>query len=533
MLSLLVAVIVGHAAIGWHWAQVQGTLPGIVCCEFTELASDTRGRLETLPPGAGLRSALGPYPHGLMVLLSAALGQVLPWTPALLHATDLVLMAAAQLLLYRVVSTLSGRWPALLAAALYPMVPGISVSQRAYAPYAGQWLLLLAATALVLHSRSLSRPGRTLVAGALIAVGGLWSVSPTDNLLFLASGAVLGLAAASGGLVRGRDDLGRPVPAGRVLAGAVLGGGLCATLVVTSWARRGDLRYHLQYVANELGLPVDGFIPLAGHQTPVYEQLADPWTATALLAYPRRLWSWEIGLPGAVLLALGAALWLARGRGRWLVAASALAPVLALSLVAKKQALYAYMALPFFVIAGAAGLGVARSPTGRRASAVLGVAMLGAFGLPWAQQSFVRARGVPVDEWQHHAFQYPQTLELHPLPPGRIPQVPASLDRLPSTCPVEGLLAYDGDGLASPFYAMALSGRCIRLVRSSPDQPLPAGVAGRVHVGAEPCTAAPASPPPGTEGWRRVGLDDLPSGCVELWVVDGGPLDTEGTAGPG
>ena len=261
--------------------------------------------------GLGGRLALGDHPD------------VLLWTV-------LAFLVATQLLLYDAGRTLHGPLAGILAAALFPLLPDVAWMARRWAPMTFHFFFLAAAASCLIRSRSFSRALPSLGFALSVGLGAFASVMITNNVCFLS--AALGMAAASvgRGLIRGAGP--RPDQAVRRWRVALFG--LLAAGAVTGIVVGGGLMVEARESLGRAG------------GDPTYEQYVSRWHWRALTAYPRHLLVTSVSPLLAVALLVSLVPFLRRGRGRAELLGWLLVPLLAFSLINKKNTYYLYPVLP-------------------------------------------------------------------------------------------------------------------------------------------------------------------------------------------
>lgn len=464
--------VAAHAADMLPWIAADERVSGSICCDLSGpvvdlVVSDRTGYRE---PFSLIRLHEQGGMSWLAFIVSKLQGSFSPDT--LLH-TQLLAVVGMQAAALWAVWPLAGPWAALAAALSLPFLPGIAFTARSWAPFPLQSMMLLVALGGAV--RGLDRPrwaAVTVVAGFLGATG---SRLITDDLLFIQSIGLMLSASVIGGLVRQEVAEGRAVSRRRLVLAALVTAALMLGAIIGAFAPRGDVAHHIGYYAEELGVR-------SGEVAPTFAQLADPWSEAALLAYPRRLSNFELGMRWAYLLiaALPGFLWF--GRGRAAIAAGGLGPLLILSLVAKKQIFYVYLILPFIPVFVAVGLlaPLRKWPLAQAAGAfvLVGIAATGLDTDPPARgSSFATVR-----QWQREVFQFPYPLTLYPQArdaAGRMsPDYLAAV--VPETCPapvgvmvldneVEGALLGEPELAARLSIELASAGLCAKIYRRLPD----------------------------------------------------------------
>ena len=339
--AVLGALLLTHGALFWSWIQRDSQPGRSICCDLVGPVAERAG-------AAGLR-AVGGGPR--------------PWTPdrgwlpsLAVDAIDalggdpdgLLLVGAAGILLgmlavFDLGRRLGGPLAGVVAAAVLPCVPALAIAGRRWDVYGTQaGLLSLAAWALVC-SRSLSRPLPALLFAGLSAAGAFLSPRETDGFLVVAALGAMGLGAGLRGLIQGEGPSGEETPRWRVILGGVVVVGLVAW-ALTTWVRFTSpegLGYYLRET---------------GHNT----AKVDPASWAHRSAVVGRLFWRDLTPWLAIPIEAAALLWLARGKGRAEIGAWVLFPLIALSLLPKKNHYYASVLLPALPLV--LGLGVAALP---------------------------------------------------------------------------------------------------------------------------------------------------------------------------
>ncbi len=383
-----------QTALGVRWAQLEQRVGEPVVCEAVWPVNDliTAAHTGQLALGdllgPGLSSWLGLLGH----LALGGGGQAL-------LLTMLACMMGCQLLAFDIGRLLGDRWTGVFAALLLPLFPDIALIGRRWGPILPQLLLLLAMADLLIRSRSLSRLGLALAVGALGVVGAFFSPFSTHDLLFLVGAGGLCSGAALRGLILGRPALGDDaVPRWKVAIGCLLA---AAPLFWAGWF---VWRFHTNpgYYAAEANA---GVYAGAG-------DVLHPWFLTA---YVRHIATASAGplLGIAALLGLVGFAWKGRARPElllWLVV-----PVVALSLIAKKNWYYAAVVFPVLPLLTALGLRALPWP---RVRVGFGLALVLVAGFGWYQAT-VGVGDAPI--WYRAArtdpaFQSPPAPTLQPDP---------------------------------------------------------------------------------------------------------------------
>lgn len=472
VLLLLVIGVAAHAGDMLGWIAADERVSGSICCDLSgpvvELVVSER---------TGYRrpfSLLQLNEQGGMSWLAFAVSELRGvFSPDTLLHTQLLSVVVLQLAALWAVWPLAGPWAALAAALSMPFLPGIAFSARNWAPFPMQSALLIVALGGAVRGLDRARWAAVVVLAGVL--GATASRLITDDLLFIQSIGLMLAASVIGGLIRREVADGRAVSRPRLATAALITAALMLGAIIGAFAPRGDVAHHIGYYAEELGVQ-------AGDAAPTYAQLADPWSEAALLAYPRRLSNFELGLRWSylLLLALPGFVWL--GRGRAAIAAGGLGPLVILSLVAKKQIFYVYLILPFIPLAVAIGLlaPLRRWPWAQAAgaAALVGIAATGLDTEPPEQGSNV---GI-VRQWQREVFQFPYPLTLYPQQRDAAGRMSPDylIAVLPKTCPaplgvmvldneIEGALLGEPELAARLSVELAAAGLCAKIYRRLPD----------------------------------------------------------------
>lgn len=316
----------------------------------------------------------------------------------------LLCLVAAQILCFDVGRRLGSAWAGLLAALLLGVMPEASAIARCWSPQGPQLLLLVAALDLLLASRSFSRLLPSLGFVLLAVAGCAYGPMNTENILFALAAAGMAAGAWGRGLVGGRG----PLPDMPVKRWRSLLGGLVVVGLVLSGSWLVHYRFMpLEYIFLEMGN--EGY-----HIGPAL------WHPTALLAYPRWLVWYGLEPLLAIPILLGLALFCWHGRGRSELLGWVVVPLVALSLLHKKNPYYIAGIYP--ALALVAALGFASLPprwqNARRTLMVVLAVFLGVGWQSWEQRSRATAGPQPDDGRPHlgDVFQTANPPDLHPWP---------------------------------------------------------------------------------------------------------------------
>ncbi len=370
-----VALALGLSWQGWlgmRWIRLdQSVCEGV----FPYSAWPLSQLIERLEHGQLWGYLTSTWPPDLFSFTGVAGRALFGANPDSLLVTVLVLLLLTQLLIFDLGRWLGSPWAGVLAALLLPLAPDTAVMARRWAAQLPHMLLLVAAANTLLRSRSLTRPWPTVGFVVVVLLGMSYSVWLTDDLLFVGAAGSMAVGAVLRGLLFDRgptpgDPPGRRrVALGSALTALVLAGGGWALIVH---------RMQLGYYVTE-------------SQAARYQALT-PWSPQALSGYLRLMWTETHGplLCVAALIGVGLLAWRGRGRGEllsWL-----LLPLLALSLIAKKNSYYLTIIYP--VVPLVTALGLARLPRWWIRGPVM-LALLAAAWVPWQRASFTASAGAP------------------------------------------------------------------------------------------------------------------------------------------
>ena len=471
VLLLFVAGVAAHAAWMAEWVAADERVSGSICCDLSGPVVDL-----VVSERTGYRTPLSPWrlhDRGGMSWLAFAVSEVQGgFSPDTLLWTQMLALGAAQAAMLWALWPIAGPWGALAAALCLPLLPGIAFAARSWAPFTIQSALLIVSLGAAVRGLDRLRWAAVLVVTGFL--GASTSRLITDDLLFVQSLGLMLAASVIAAAVHGQTATARRVSRWRLALGTLLTAGLMLGAIAHAFSPRGDVRFHLSYYAEELGVQ-------ASEQAPTYASLADPRSAEALMAYPRRLSNYEVGVLWTGLLLLALPGFVLRGRGRAALLTGGLGPLLILTLVAKKQIFYVYLILPFipaFVAIGLVGP-LRRRP---RAAAVAAALLVGVavWGIDTDKPPPGSSQGT-VRQWQRAVFQFPYPLTLYPQVRTEAGGSEAYLSAvLPQSCPSPlGLVVLDNDlhgalggepELAARLkIVLAEAGMCVSLYRQLPD----------------------------------------------------------------
>jgi len=392
-LLAILLLMVGQVWVSALWIQADGGIGDGVCCSFTApvleiLRAEGTGQLGW--PWSTYRQSMG-----LLVWPALGARKIVGANPDFLLWLNLAVVLLTQVLLFDLGRRLADRFSGLLAAGLYPMIPAITFMAHRWDAMVHQNLVLVAAAWFAVRSQGFSRLWATVGFGAVAAIGSVLSARETDNLLFMAAVGAISVGAFIQGLFG-------PAKVRTAIGTAALAG-IMAWFMVNYAFPLVDFAYFQDEMGNS-----------------EYVEGASRLSIAAVTAYPLRMYSDDFTpwLIAPFLLALIP--FLRRGRGRWILSMWLLLPLIALSMVGKKNFYYAAPVYP--VIPLVVGIGFA-SFKPRAIGLILGI---GTLVVSWAQFS---ARSLPTStfpaslssvEWtgaagpQKHLFQGIVPLHLGP-----------------------------------------------------------------------------------------------------------------------
>lgn len=322
----LVAAVAFNVGVTLRWiAEDQSVGPMLEASCLTHVTKLVRAHHE-----GHLHKQLLDFKPGLMAWAGLGGRLALGDHPDVLLWIVLAFLVATQLLLYDVGHQLHGALAGILAAALLPLLPDVAWMARRWAPMVFHFFFLAAAASCLIRSRSFSRPLPSLGFALAVGMGAFASVMITNNVCFLS--AALGMAAASlgRGLITGRGPRAdQTVPRWRVALFGLLAAGAVTGIVV----------------GGGLMLEARESLGRAGGD-PTYEQYVSRWSWRALTAYSRHLVVTSVSPVLAVALLVALVPFLRRGTGRAELLGWLLFPLLAFSLINKKNTYYLYPILP-------------------------------------------------------------------------------------------------------------------------------------------------------------------------------------------
>ncbi len=444
--------LAAQLAVAFRWIGLERRVGEPVVCEALFPVND----LVRLAHGGQLLEGLARLPDfGLLGWLGMGGARLFGSSGDTLLVIMLLCMLAGQLLTLDIGRRLGGLWVGVLAALLLPLFPDVALVGRRWGPILPQLLILLALADLLLCSRGLSRPLLALGCGLLAMLGAVVSPFATHDMLFLAAAGSMVGGAVLRGLALGRGALdGERAGRGWVLLGAAMVA-LPAGLLV--W-RLGPQYVSADYYAAEVQ---GGAYAGAG-------QVFHPWYLTA---YLRLLFHSSAGPWLTVATALGLAGFLWKGRGRAELTCWLVGPLLALSLLSKKNWYYVAYVFPVLPLLLALGLGAV---PWRRLRWAVGAVVLVVAGWGWGQASF-RQDSPALYRWPQKdpAFQSNPGPPLEPARHFRYSRHQVLLDGvLPgSSCPGGAVLGLLPTGSADDLiFVLADRDPCLRLESWEPDR---------------------------------------------------------------
>ena len=357
----LATLVLAHGTLLAWWIRRDARPDRSICCDLIGPVAQRAAAHATSDAGPAL--AWSPD-RGLLPEAGMRMIRWLDGNPdGLLHVGALGLLVA-MVAVFDLARRLQGPMAGLVAAAVLPCVPALALAGRRWDVYGAQAGLLCVAAWALICSRSLTRPIPAMAFTGLALAGAFLSPRETDGLLVLLALGAMGLGAGLRGLLLGVGPAGSVEKRWRVVLGGVVVVGLVAAGVDRwlVWTSPEGFGYYLRETV---------------HNTAV----VDPSSWTHRLAVVGRLFWRDLTPWIAIPVELAAIAWLARGRGRAELGAWVLIPLVALSLLPKKNHYYASVLLPAIPVV--LGLGVAALP-GRwirrtAAIAVIGVASVQLF----------------------------------------------------------------------------------------------------------------------------------------------------------
>ena len=333
---LLVAVIALHLLVVRHWiAEDQSVAPPLDASNIHQLS----GLIQAQQTGDLLRPDKLEQP-GLMSWIGLAVWNVFGHDPDTLKWLLVAAIALAQLAAFDVGARLHSRWAGVLAATVVPLAPDVTWMSQRWFPGAFHILCMLLVLALLVRSRSLSRPLPVLGMAIVLAAGSVMGVMHTNNACFLiAAGGMIAVAMVRG-IVLGRGPLERERAARwRPLVGGVF-------LLAVIWSVCHQVQFfgtNLAYLTGEMA-------------NPVFAEGASPWSWRALTAYPRYLAITGLSPLLAVPLAVAFVPFVRRGPARAELLGGIVLTLLALSLISKKNTYYLLCIHAYLPVVIAVGL---------------------------------------------------------------------------------------------------------------------------------------------------------------------------------
>ena len=494
--AALLLLIAAQVWVGALWILADGSLGDGVCCSFTApvfeiMRADGTDQLGW--PWSTYRRSMG-----LLVWPALGAHKLLGTNPDFLLWLNLAMVLISQGLLYDMGRRMARPLAGLIAAGLFPMIPAVTLMSRRWDAMIPQHLLLILGASLAFRSAGFTRIGATTGFGIVAALGSILSARETDNLLFMAAIGAIAVGTSLQGLFG--DKRIKTVLISGALAGAM------AVFMVQYAFPLVDFAYFQDEMGNK-----------------TYVEGASRLSLSAITAYPLRLYSDDF--TPWLIIPFGVALYpfLRRGQGRLILLVWIVLPLLALSLVGKKNYYYAaviYPAIPLIT-----GLGLSHLRPGKLGS-VLAVATL---AVGWAQFS---ARSLPTStfpqslaqvNWtgavgpQKHLFQGIVPLNLGPQGLSQhhraISMMRAELQGDSCDCPNQTLFVGQGD-ISDLHLAMAVIDPCMA-VSPWPRLDHPDSL-GHVIVESEGCTA---QPPPAVMkmGFTLASASGKGESCVAHW----------------
>ena len=334
--GLLVTAIAGHAALLLHWIHLDQAVGRPLVVTYVEPVTDlvrahAQGRVGDLQLA---------QPHSVLAWIALGGRQLLGGHPDYLLWLGVIFLVGTQILLFDVGRLLEGPWAGLWVAALFPLYPEVALTVRRWAPQIYQLFFLVAAADLLLRSRGLSRLLPT-VGFAVVALVGL-RVSPmgNDNVCQLAAVGAMALGAGTRGVLWGRGP--RRGQRNSRIVSLVFGLAAAAGIGLAVWQSglvQGELSHKLAEMDN-----------------PIHDQGPPRWSVEALTAYARYFLSVSVGWILAVPFVAGLVLFVRRGQARAELLSWLFLPLVAFSLISKKNPYYLYSILPVFPLVTVLGL---------------------------------------------------------------------------------------------------------------------------------------------------------------------------------
>ena len=344
--AALILLIAAQVWVGVLWIQADGSLGDGVCCSFTApvfeiMRADGTDQLGW--PWSTYRRSMG-----LLVWPALGAHKLLGTNPDFLLWLNLVMVLLSQWLLYDLGRRMARPMAGLVAAGLFPMIPAVTLMARRWDAMIPQHLLLILGASLAFRSVGFTRPGTTAMFGLIAALGSILSARETDNLLFMAAIGAIAVGTTLQGLFS--DKRIKSIVISAVLAGAM------AVFMVQYAFPLVDFAYFQDEMGNQS-----------------YVEGASRMSLSAITAYPLRLYSDDF--TPWLIVPFGVALYpfLRRGQGRLIMLFWLILPLLALSLVGKKNYYYAAIIYPAIPLMTGVGLSQLRP---KKLGAVLAIATL-------------------------------------------------------------------------------------------------------------------------------------------------------------
>ena len=494
--AALILLIAAQVWVGVLWIQADGSLGDGVCCSFTApvfeiMRADGTDQLGW--PWSTYRRSMG-----LLVWPALGAHKLLGTNPDFLLWLNLVMVLLSQWLLYDLGRRMARPMAGLVAAGLFPMIPAVTLMARRWDAMIPQHLLLILGASLAFRSVGFTRAGATAMFGLVAALGSILSARETDNLLFMAAIGAIAVGTTLQGLFSDKRIK-------SFLISAVLAGAMAVFMVQYAFPL-----VDFAYFQDEMG-----------NQS--YVEGASRMSLSAITAYPLRLYSDDF--TPWLIVPFGVALYpfLRRGQGRLIMLFWLILPLLALSLVGKKNYYYAAIIYPAIPLMTGVGLSQLRP---KKLGAVLAMATL---AVGWAQYS---ARSLPTStfpeslsrvNWtgavgpQKHLFQGIVPLNLGPRGPSQhhraISLMRAEIKDDSCGCPDQTLFIGQGD-ISDLHLAMAVIDPCMA-VSPWPRLDHPDSL-GHVIVESDGCRA---KPPPAVMkmGFTLGAASGKGESCVAHW----------------
>lgn len=336
----LLALLMGHGQLLAQWIAADARPEQMICCSLVGDVSKHARHATLVAQGRHVE----PWaPHNGWLPVLGVFG-----VDALSGADGLLLISAVGVLVGMVGMFGAGRalgspLAGLVAAAVFPCVPAIAMAARRWDVYGMQAGLLSLSVWALLASRSLTKLVPTAVFAVLVALGLFLSPRETDGFLVLATTGAMTLGAAGRGLTVGRGANGRRIPRWRVVVlGALLS--YAVAWMLQNWivfSGPEGIHYYFREAQNNTATQP---ISTMSHRMAVVGHL-----------FWRDLTPWV-----AIPIEVAAIFWLLRGKGRAEILPWIVLPLVALSLLSKKNFYYVSTVLPALPLV--LGLGIAAMP---------------------------------------------------------------------------------------------------------------------------------------------------------------------------